>query len=257
MFCVYCIIIFVFYFQVLSVVFCFQLVCLKKGPLKRVWSVHKTDAIPSTTTAEMSTRPQMMTPYPTPTPPTLSLFHLQSRLNGSCYSIWHKKNQCSHFAYLSMDFIQPFVTPERPIISKKKQVSYSQLGLLLTFHYWSKQAEPPDNLSTFAVKIFISKWAFLLQVSAVTSTDWNYETLCPVRNQGLPLQGQFPPQTSVSPPLLLPPDSPHRINCSCRLLYLQVVDATAYSKMFIPQVILSIHIPAISFFFTTYFLVAF
>lgn len=54
-----------------------------------------------------------------------------------------------------------------------------------------------------------------------------------MRNQGLPLQGRFPQQTSVSPPLLLPPDSPHRINCSC---ILQVFDATARSRGYILRV---------------------
>lgn len=58
-----------------------------------------------------------------------------------------------------------------------------------------------------------------------------------MRNQGLPLQGHFPQQTSVSPPLLLPPDSPHRINCSSRLLY-QVFDATAHNRVYILRVVL-------------------
>lgn len=80
----------------------------------------------------------------------------------------------------------------------------------------------------------------LLLVSAVSSTrlsSWNSR---PVRTQGLPLPGHFPQKTSVSLPLLLPPDGPRRLNCSRRLLYLQVFD----SRVYIPCIISSFHIPA-------------
>lgn len=40
-----------------------------------------------------------------------------------------------------------------------------------------------------------------------------------------PTAGTF---STVSPPLLLPPDSPHRLNCSCRLFYLQVFDVSGH-----------------------------
>lgn len=68
-------------------------------------------------------------------------------------------------------------------------------------------------------------------------SSWNSR---PVRTQGLPLPGHFPQKTSVSLPLLLPPDGPRRLNCSCRLLYLQVFD----SRVYIPCIISSFHIPA-------------
>lgn len=123
---------------------------------------------------------------------------------------------------------------------RQDKAAHPQLGLL-AFRCRNKlKLYCLTTSKHFAVKMFITKrkknWPSCYQVSAVTSTDFNYKNCCPVRNQGLPLQGHFPQQTSVSPPLLLPPDSPHRINCSCRLLYLQVFDATAHSRVYILRV---------------------
>lgn len=79
---------------------------------------------------------------------------------------------------------------------------------------------------------------------------WTIGLLCPTRNQGLPLQGHFPQQTSVTPPLLLPPPphSPHRINCSRRLLYGQVPDVTAHTRVCISCVATLLSQPSTSLF---------
>lgn len=73
-----------------------------------------------------------------------------------------------------------------------------------------------------------------------SSTGCNRETLVLWGLKGSRYRDTFHKKTSVSLPLLLPPDGPRRLNCSCRLLYLQVFD----SRVYIPCIISSFHIPA-------------
>lgn len=145
---------------------------------------------------------------------------LLSRLNHSCPSavVWHQNAGANSSQTSSRIF-----TDDRPIV--RGSVFQKQ-----TESIWTKRV-------------------CLLLVSAVSSTGWNRVNSSPVKNQGLPLPGHFPQQTSVSLPLLLQPDGPRRRNCSCRLVYLQVFD----SRVYILRIISSFHIPTKYPFFSCVF----
>ena len=184
------------------------------------------------TTAELSTRPPPAPQTPSSSSSSchdcilpffvqLHTSHTSLRILFECFS-------------LRRDWLIAATRRSRSSSARPPRVSLSK----------QTQAVAPDNFSTLRCQDVHYKkkkkkeknWPSCYQVSAVTSTDFDYKNCRPVRNQGLPLQGHFPQQTSVSPPLLLPPDSPHRMNCSCRLLYLQVFDATAHSRVYILRV---------------------
>lgn len=129
-FCVYCIIIFIF--QVLSLwchflSFC-PLVCLKKGPLKRVWSVDKSRHLPS--------------PYDNSGNVHSSNHNLQLRPLPLCLS--PSINDCTlqRIIFHSVCHFRNWLT------SATRQAARLQLDHLL-FHYgnnFDQQAGPPDNL---------------------------------------------------------------------------------------------------------------
>lgn len=111
---------------------------------------------------------------------TLSLL-LLSRLNRSCHFVWHKN---THFTYLFKDFIQQSLSLQRDWLISATRHPPPHVSFLKQTQPGSAGAVPPENLSTFAVKTFINKPAYLLQVSAVTSTDCNDETLVPWGTKG-------------------------------------------------------------------------
>lgn len=151
-------------------------------------------------TAETSTL-KRWPPSPSPIPPLLL-----SWLNHSCPSVWHQ-NSSAHTSQTSSRMFFFFF-------------------FLMTDWSCSPQCSGSKGLPAPGLCSIFNRLS-----------SWNSR---PVRTQGLPLPGHFPQKTSVSLPLLLPPDGPRRLNCSCRLLYLQVFD----SRVYIPCIISSFHIPA-------------
>lgn len=133
----------------MSLVFFVQLVCLKKGPLKRVWSVDKSrrHSLPRQ-------RQRKCPPFPQLWPPASS--------SSSSFQDWLSPATVFQYSHIRLPMLTLHIllwgfystattclktscTPSAwvPHVSLSKQ---TQLG--------SARAGPPDNLSTFAVKMF-------------------------------------------------------------------------------------------------------
>lgn len=131
----------------MSFVFFVQLVCLKKGPLKRVWSVDKSrcHSLPQWQQWKCPLFPFTMTHS--------RFLLLHSTLTVFCHLIsllaYKTTNAPTSYSSLRILFnsncLRTSCTPSAwvPHVSLSKQTQFR-----------SAQAGPPDNLSTFAVKMF-------------------------------------------------------------------------------------------------------